>query len=101
MEILEEHQQRLDLALPEEQSLDRIERPLPALGRVERVPCGIVDGDIQQRQQRRQEWLQRAIQRQELAGHSSRGSPAGRRAPRSGKYAFSRSMTGRYGVAFP
>jgi hypothetical protein len=31
------------------------------------VPCGIIDRDIQQRQQRRQEWLQRSVQRQELA----------------------------------
>ncbi len=38
--------------------------------RVERVPCGIVDGDIQQRQQRRQERLQRAVQHQELARHA-------------------------------
>ena len=38
--------------------------------RVEGVPRGILDGDIQQRQQRRQERLQRAVQHQELAGHA-------------------------------
>ena len=75
VEILEDHQERLDLAFPEEQSLDRLERPLPALGRVEGVPRGVVDGDIQQRQERRQERLQRAVQRQELAGHSLADRP--------------------------
>jgi hypothetical protein len=46
VEILEDHEERLDVALSEEQSFDRIERPLSALGRIESVPCGIVDGDI-------------------------------------------------------
>ena len=67
VEILEEEKQRLDLALPEEQPFDRVQGPLPALGRVEGLPRGVVDGDIQQRQERRQERLERPVQRQELA----------------------------------
>jgi hypothetical protein len=55
VEILEEHEERLDLAFAEEQSFDRIEGPLPALGRIEGLPRGLVNGDIKQRQQRRQE----------------------------------------------
>ena len=69
VEILEDHEQRLDLALPQEQPLDRLQGPLPALRRVERVPRGVLDGDVEQRQERRQERLQRAVQRQELARH--------------------------------
>ena len=68
MEILEEHEQRLDLALPEEELLDRVEGALPPLGPVEGVPRGILHGDVQQMQQRRQERLQRSIQHEELAG---------------------------------
>ena len=59
------------------------------------VPGGILDRDVQQRQQRRQERLQRAIQHQELA--RSRFSRIARGSSRSWirQYAFSRSMTGR------
>ena len=38
--------------------------------RIEGVPRGIIEGDVQQRQQGRQEWLQCSVQRQELAGHA-------------------------------
>ena len=75
VEILEDHEDRLDLAFSKEQSLDRLQGALPALGRVEGVPRGIVDGDVQQRQERRQERLQRAVQRQELAGHALADRP--------------------------
>jgi hypothetical protein len=70
VEILEEHKQRLDLAFPEQQPFDGLQDPLPALGRVEGGPCIVVDRDIQQRQQRCQQWLQRAVQRQQLARHA-------------------------------
>ena len=75
VEILEDHQERLDLALSQEQPLDRLQGALPALRRVERVPRGILDGDVEQRQERRQERLQRAVQRQELAGHALADRP--------------------------
>ena len=38
VQVLEDQQQRLDLALAQQQALDRVERALPALGRVERLP---------------------------------------------------------------
>ena len=38
VEVLEDDEERLDLALPQEQPLERVEGPLPALRRVERLP---------------------------------------------------------------
>ena len=70
MQIFEEHKQRLDLTFPEDQPFDRIQCPLTALWRVQGVPRFVIDGDIQQRQERRQQRLERAVQHQELAGHS-------------------------------
>ena len=53
VQVLEDHQERLDLALPQQQPLEGVEGALPALGRVERLPRGVVDRHIQQRQERR------------------------------------------------
>ena len=75
MEILEEQEERLDLTFPQQEPLDRLQDPLPALRRVEGAPRVIVDGDIQQRQERRQERLQRPVQRQELDRHSFANLP--------------------------
>ena len=43
MEILEDHQERLDLGFAQEEPLDRVQHPLPALWRVKRLPLGIMD----------------------------------------------------------
>jgi hypothetical protein len=75
VKILEEQQERLDLTFPEEEPLDRVHDPLPALRRVEGAPRGVVDRDIQQRQERRRERLQRPVQRQEFARHSFANLP--------------------------
>ena len=69
VQVLEDHEQRLLLALPEQEPLDGVEGALPALGRIERLPGGVLDGHVEQGQQGRQGRLQRPIQRQELAGH--------------------------------
>ncbi len=69
VEVLEDHEERLDLALPEQEPLDGVERPLAALAGIERLPHGVLDGYIEERQQRRQDRLEGPIQRQELAGH--------------------------------
>ena len=53
VEVLEDHEQRLDLALAQQQALDGVERPLAALGRVEGLPRGVLDGHVEQRQERR------------------------------------------------
>src|SRR5207237_5960432 len=75
VEICEAQEERLNLTFPEEESLDGFQDPLPALRRVERAPRSIVDRDIQQRQQRRQEWLQRSVERQELGRDSFANLP--------------------------
>jgi hypothetical protein len=52
VEVLEDDEQRLDLALAQEETLDRFQGPLTALRRVERRPCGVVHRHVQQRQER-------------------------------------------------
>src|SRR5262245_45818611 len=69
VEILEQDQERLYLALAQEQSLDAIERPLASLRRVEPFPLGIVGGQVEQPQQRRERGLEGSIERQELPRH--------------------------------
>ena len=69
MEILEDHEQGLHLALPQQEPLHRVQGLPAALGRIERRPRGIVGGHVEQRQERRQAALQRAVQGQELPGH--------------------------------
>jgi hypothetical protein len=100
VEILEEQEQRLDLAFPEQQLFDGLQDPLPALGRVEGGPRGIVDGDIQQRQQWWQQGSSAGSSMRSLAAKRSRTS---RGASRSWilKCDFSSSITGRYRVAPP
>jgi hypothetical protein len=75
LEIPEEQEEWLDLTLPEEEPLDSVQGPLPALRRVEGTPRGIVDRAIQQRQERRQQRLQRPVQRHEFARHSFANLP--------------------------
>ena len=48
VEVLEEDEQGLDLALANQQALDRIERLLSALGRIESIPRGIARRDRQE-----------------------------------------------------
>ena len=51
-----DQEQRLHLALAQQQALDRVERALAALGRVEGLPGRVVDRHVEQREQRRQQW---------------------------------------------
>jgi hypothetical protein len=44
VQVLEEDEQGLDLALPEQQPLDAVERALAALRRIETLPLEVVDG---------------------------------------------------------
>ena len=50
VQILEHQQQRLHLALAKQQALEGVEGPLAPLRRVERLPRGVVDRDVEQRQ---------------------------------------------------
>ena len=59
----------MPLALPEQEVLDGVEGALPALGGIERLPLGVLDGHVEQGQQGGQDRLEGAIQREELAGH--------------------------------
>ena len=70
VQILEDHEQRLDLTFPQQQPFHGLQGPPPALSRIESGPRGIVDGDIQQRQQRWQQRLQGAVQHQQLARYA-------------------------------
>jgi hypothetical protein len=70
VEILDDQEQRLDLTLPEQEPFDRLQDLLPTLGRIEVIELGVVVSDIQQRKQRCQKGLQRAVEHQELAGHA-------------------------------
>ena len=67
MEILEDDEERLDLRFAEKKAFDRIERGLPTLGRIEALPCGILDRSVEQRQKRRKRRLQRPIQGHDLS----------------------------------
>ena len=53
VQVLEDQQQRLHLALAQQQALDGVERPLAALGRVERVPGRVVHRHVEQREEAR------------------------------------------------
>ena len=69
MQVLEHQQQRLDLALPQEQPLDPVERLLAALRGVEPLPLGVVDRHLEEPEQRREGGLQRSVQGEELSRH--------------------------------
>jgi hypothetical protein len=75
VEVLDDQQHGLDLALPEEQALDRVQSLPSTLRRIEGLPGLVVDGDIEQRQERRQEGVQRAVQCQQLARHALADGP--------------------------
>jgi hypothetical protein len=70
VQVLEDHEDRLRLALPEQEVLGGgLQGALPALGGIERLPGGVLDGHVEQGQQGGQGWLERPIQGEELAGH--------------------------------
>ena len=68
MQVLEDQQQGLRLAFPQQQAFQRLQGALATLGGVEGLPRWIVNRDVQECQQRRQGRPQSRIQRQELAG---------------------------------
>jgi hypothetical protein len=48
VQVLEDHEDRLPLALPEQEVLDGVQSTLPALGGIERLPVGVIDGHIEE-----------------------------------------------------
>ena len=68
VEILDDDHQRLDLTLAQQQTLDRVERLLASLDRVEGLPGRLVDRRVEERQQGRHLGPERRRERQDLAG---------------------------------
>ena len=66
VEVLEDDQQRLHLALPQQEPLHRVQGAPATLRRIERLPLRVVGRHVEQGQERRQTAFQRAVQRQEL-----------------------------------
>ena len=69
MEVFEHEQERLDPRLAHERAPGRLERRLPPLRGIEALPSRIVHGHVEQREQRRQRGLERAVERHDLAEH--------------------------------
>ncbi len=76
MQILDEDEEGLDLALAQEEPLDTIEDALAALWGVEPFPPGIVDGNVEEGQESRQPGLELAVQGEKLAGRLLADPPA-------------------------
>jgi hypothetical protein len=69
VEIFEDHEKGLLTRLPQQQPPHGV-KGLPApLSRLERLPRGVVHGHVEQGQQRWQRRLERAVEREQLAGH--------------------------------
>ena len=77
VEIFEDHEQGLQLALAEQETLDGVEGSLATLRRIERLPLRVLDGHVEERQQRGQGRLERPVQREELAGDLLADLPVG------------------------
>ena len=69
MQILDYQQHRLHLALPQQQPLQRLQGLPPTLRGIEPRPLRVLDRYVEKREEYGQRGLQRAVQRQELAGH--------------------------------
>src|SRR5262245_52843786 len=65
VKILEDYEERPSLRLAQEQPPHPIERPLPALRRVERLPPRIVDRNIEEREKGWQRRLEGSVQSKE------------------------------------
>jgi len=66
VQVLEDHHQRLDLALAQQQALDRVERLLAPLGRIEGVPGRLVHRHVEERQEGGHGGRERRGERQDL-----------------------------------
>jgi hypothetical protein len=66
VEVLDDHEERLDLALPQEESLQGVDRALPPLWWGEGLPCAVFDRYVEERQDRRQRRLEGVVEREEL-----------------------------------
>ena len=69
VQILEHQQQRLHLTFAQQHALERLERALAALRRIEAAKRTVLRQDLQEGEQRRNRVLEGLIQGQHLAGH--------------------------------
>jgi hypothetical protein len=67
VEVFEDHDKRLDVAFAEEQPLHGVEGALPPLWRIQPRPSLVVDGHIEECQERREGGLQGTVEREHLA----------------------------------
>ena len=68
VQVLDDQQHGLALALAQHDARDGGEDPPAALGRLQAVPLGVVGGDVAERQDRRHRPVQRRIEPQQLGG---------------------------------
>ena len=68
VQVLEDHHQRLDLALAQQQALDRVERLLAPLERIEGLPGRLVHRHVEERQEGGHDGRERRGERQDLPG---------------------------------
>src|SRR5262249_59220171 len=69
MQVLEHDEDRLIAALTQQELLNALQDAHAALRRVKRLPLTILDGYVEDCQYRRENRLEGAIQREQLAGH--------------------------------
>jgi hypothetical protein len=69
VKILEHDEDGLHAALAQQQVADRLQRVLTAKGRLDGGPRGVVDGDMQQLEERGKSGLETLVQREELSNH--------------------------------
>lgn len=67
MQVLEDQNERLDLALTEEETLHGREGLPAAIRGIELTPRGVIDRDVEQRQNGRKGRFQGTVERQEFA----------------------------------
>ena len=84
VQVLEDQQQRLHLAFAQQQTLERRERALAALGRIELVERAVIGQHVKEREERRQRVLEGFVQRSAPGPSPWHGWCARRRCPRRG-----------------
>ncbi len=66
VEVFDDDQERLDLALPQEEPLQGVDGALAPLRRGEGLPSAVFHRHVEEREERRQRWLEGAVEREEL-----------------------------------
>ena len=76
VEVLKDQEKRLDLALPKQYPANAVMEPLSAKGGVERLPLGVLDGNVEQPAKGREARLEAPVQGEQLAGDLFRAVPS-------------------------